>query len=115
MRDSLRHLGPAPPTGSRKQLESAGPYFRRRSSEISRTIGRLSALEAPEKERPAIKRLLRTMRWTDQLETNQFRAALRGYRPGFLRTSAAIRPSLGVEGKAAASAHLQACALDGSQ
>jgi hypothetical protein len=112
MRDSLRHLGPAPHTGSRKQLESAGPYFRQRASDISRTTDRLSTLQPPERERPAVNRLLRTMRRTDQLETNQFRAALRGYRPGFLRASAAIRPSLGVEGKAAASAHLQACAVE---
>jgi hypothetical protein len=114
MRDRLRQLGPAPRAGSgrlARRLSSAGRYFRGRESDVSHTIARLSALGPPPGDRPAINRLLGTMRRTDVLERNQFRSALRGYRPGFLRASAALRPSLALERKAARAAHLRACAL----
>ena len=118
MRDRLRHLGQVPRAGPgppARRLSSAGRYFRGRESDVSRTIAKLSALGPPPGDRPAINRLLGTMRATDRLERNQFRSALRGYRPGFLRASAALRPSLGAEGKAARAAHLRACALGPSR
>jgi hypothetical protein len=114
MRDGLRHLGPAPRGGSGPQarlLRREGRYFRGREVEVARTLKQLSALRPPPRERPAVNQLLHTMRRTDQLERNQFRSALRGYRPGFLRASVALRPNLGSEGKAARAAHLRACVL----
>jgi hypothetical protein len=117
MRDRLRHLGPLPGAHfdfSRPEARlspKAKRYFRGRETEVSRAITRLAALHAPDRERPAVERLLRTMRRTDLLEANQFRAALAGKRPGFLRASATLRPSLNAESGAARAAHLSACAL----
>ena len=118
MRDRLRHLGPAPAVGSGAQaalLPKAGRYYRGREASVSRTLMRLSSLSPPPGERPAIRRLERTMRRTDVLEQNQYRSALRGFRPGFLRASMALRPELSAERKAAGAAHLQACALGQSR
>jgi hypothetical protein len=114
MRDRLRHLGPAPraAAGSTpRRLSSAGRYFRGREADVSHTIVQLSALRPPAGERPAIRRLMRSMRRTDVLEQNQYRSALRGFRPGFLRASLALRPALSAERRAARSAHLRACGL----
>jgi hypothetical protein len=116
MRDRLRqpfpyqNFNPARPKPS--LLPKAARFSRGRERTVSHTIAQLSALPAPPRgERPAVKRLLRDLRTTDRLDGAEFRAALTGNRPGFIRASAAIRANLNAEGGTARRAHLAACAV----
>jgi hypothetical protein len=118
MRDRLRHLGPAPAAGSGAQaarMPKAARYYRSQDAAVSTAIAHLKTLRPPSGEAPGARRLVREMRRTDVLERNEYRSALRGFRPGFLRASMALRPALSAERKAAGAAHLQACALEPSR
>jgi hypothetical protein len=116
MRDRLRQPFPYrnfnPSRPNNTLLPKAGRFLRGREQTVSRAIAQLSALPAPPRgQRPAVKRLLSELRTTDQLDGAQFRAALTGNRPGFVRASAAIRTNLNAEGGAARRAHVAACAV----